>query len=64
MIRLAFQQLARKQARHYWDVIALIVVLFLGAGSAALYYHHLKLREAKLSILQLVKPFALSSDWK
>ncbi len=46
MIRLAFQKIARKQSRRYWGIILLLFILFLGAGSAGWYYHHLKLREA------------------
>lgn len=46
MIRVAFQRIARKQSRRYWGIIALLFLLFLGAGSAGWYYHHLKLREA------------------
>jgi membrane-bound lytic murein transglycosylase D len=45
MVRRAFQEIARKQSRHYWGIIGLVIVLLLGAGSVAV-YQHLKLRKA------------------
>lgn len=65
MIRIAFQNIARKQSKRYWWTVALLSVVFLSLGGGGWYYYEMEIEKARhiaIKIFYHMKEIELQVD--